>query len=52
VQDVRLGVEGRSPVSFIGEISMDGSGFGVGPKIDALHVLGKIREVYAKRDAA
>lgn len=52
VQDVRLGVEGRAPVHFIGEISMDGSGFGVGPKIDALHVLEKLREVYARRDAA
>jgi 2-oxoglutarate ferredoxin oxidoreductase subunit alpha len=52
VQDVRLGVEGRSPVHFIGEISMDGSGFGVGPKIDALHILGKIREVYPRRNAA
>ena len=52
VQDVRLGVEGRSPVHFIGEISMDGSGFGVGPKIDALHVLEKIREVYPRRNAA
>jgi 2-oxoglutarate ferredoxin oxidoreductase subunit alpha len=51
-QDVRLGVEGRSPVTFIGEISMDGSGFGVGPKIDALHILGKIREVYPRRNAA
>jgi 2-oxoglutarate ferredoxin oxidoreductase subunit alpha len=52
VQDVRLGVEGRSPVTFIGEISMDGSGFGVGPKIDALHVLARIREVYPSRRAA
>jgi 2-oxoglutarate ferredoxin oxidoreductase subunit alpha len=52
VQDVRLGVEGRSPVAFIGEISMDGSGFGVGPKIDALHILEKIREVYSARRAA
>ena len=52
VQDVRLGVEGRSPVHFVGEISMDGSGFGVGPKIDALHVLEKLREVYPRRSAA
>jgi 2-oxoglutarate ferredoxin oxidoreductase subunit alpha len=52
VQDVRLGVEGRAPVHFIGEISMDGSGFGVGPKIDALHVLEKLREVHPRRGAA
>jgi hypothetical protein len=49
---VRLAVEGRSPVSFIGEISMDRSGFGVGPKIDALHILARLREVYAARSAA
>ncbi|MFO7180441.1 MAG: 3-methyl-2-oxobutanoate dehydrogenase subunit beta [Pseudomonadota bacterium] len=52
VQDVRLGVEGRAPVHFIGEISMDGSGFGVGPKIDALHILERLREVYPRRSAA
>ena len=51
VQDVRLGVEGRAPVSFIGEISMDGSGVGVGPKIDALHVLSRIRDVYPRAGA-
>jgi 2-oxoglutarate ferredoxin oxidoreductase subunit alpha len=51
-QDVRLGVEGRAPVTFIGGISMDGSGFGVGPNIDALHILEKIRETYPKRHAA
>lgn len=52
VQDVRLGVEGRAPVRFIGEISMDGSGFGVGPKIDALHVLDRLREVWRERATA
>ena len=52
VQDVRLGVEGRARVDFIGGISMDGSGFGVGPDIDALHVLEKIREVHPARRAA
>lgn len=51
-QDVRLAVEGRSPVHFIGGISMDSSGFGVGPDIDALHILSKLREVYAARTAA
>ena len=52
VQDVRLAVEGRAPVHFIGGISMDSSGFGVGPEIDALHVLDRLREVYAARSAA
>jgi 2-oxoglutarate ferredoxin oxidoreductase subunit alpha len=52
VQDVRLGIEGRARVDFIGGISMDGSGFGVGPNIDALHILEKIRQVYPARRAA
>jgi 2-oxoglutarate ferredoxin oxidoreductase subunit alpha len=51
VDDVRLAVEGRSPVHFIGGISMDGAGFGVGPDIDALHVLERLREVYASHGA-
>ncbi|MDG2308867.1 MAG: hypothetical protein P8R42_30155 [Candidatus Binatia bacterium] len=52
VQDVRLAVEGRAPVHFIGGISMDSSGFGVGPEIDAIHILERLREVYAARSAA
>jgi 2-oxoglutarate ferredoxin oxidoreductase subunit alpha len=52
VDDVRLAIEGRSPVHFIGGISMDGAGFGVGPAIDALHVLERLREVYASSDVA
>jgi 2-oxoglutarate ferredoxin oxidoreductase subunit alpha len=52
VEDVRLAVEGRAPVHFIGEITMDGSGFGVGPKIDALHILTRLRDVRAGRVAA
>jgi 2-oxoglutarate ferredoxin oxidoreductase subunit alpha len=49
VDDVRLAIEGRSAVHFIGGISMDGAGFGVGPQIDALHVLERLREVYETR---
>jgi hypothetical protein len=52
VDDVRLAIEGRSAVHFIGGISMDGAGFGVGPAIDALHVLERLREVYASSDVA
>jgi len=52
IQDVQLGVLGRAPVHFIGEISMDRSFFGVGPKIDALHILARLREVWAARSAA
>jgi 2-oxoglutarate ferredoxin oxidoreductase subunit alpha len=35
IDDVRLGVLGRAPVIGIGGISTDGSGFGVGPLLDA-----------------
>jgi 2-oxoglutarate ferredoxin oxidoreductase subunit alpha len=35
IDDVRLGVLGRAPVTGIGGISTDGSGFGVGPLLDA-----------------
>ena len=35
IDDVRLGVLGRAPVEGIGGISTDGSGFGVGPLLDA-----------------
>jgi 2-oxoglutarate ferredoxin oxidoreductase subunit alpha len=50
VDDVRLAVEGRAPVHFIGGISMDGAGFGVGPDIDALTVLERVRAVYESSD--
>ncbi len=35
IDDVRLAVLGRAPVGGIGGISTDGSGFGVGPLLDA-----------------
>jgi 2-oxoglutarate/2-oxoacid ferredoxin oxidoreductase subunit alpha len=35
IDDVRLGVLGRAPVVPLGGISTDGSGFGVGPLLDA-----------------
>jgi 2-oxoglutarate ferredoxin oxidoreductase subunit alpha len=35
IDDVRLGVLGRAPVVSVGGISTDGSGFGVGPLLDA-----------------
>ena len=31
IDDVRIGVAGRAPVEFIGGVSTDDSGFGVGP---------------------
>ncbi|HEY4396040.1 MAG TPA: hypothetical protein VGO28_00060, partial [Acidimicrobiia bacterium] len=35
IEDVRLAVLGRAPIVPIGGISTDGSGFGVGPLLDA-----------------
>jgi len=49
VRDVRLAAAGRAPVHFIGGISMDSSGFGVGPDIDVLHILERLRAVYSAR---
>ena len=34
VDDVRLAVLGRAPVSFIGGLSMDSSGFGIAPDLE------------------
>jgi 2-oxoglutarate ferredoxin oxidoreductase subunit alpha len=35
VDDVRLAVEGRVPVRFIGRVSLDSSGFGIAPDLDS-----------------
>lgn len=35
VDDVRLAVEGRVPVQFIGRVSLDSSGFGIAPDLDS-----------------
>lgn len=42
VDDVRLAVLGACPVEFIGGLSMDSSGFGVGPEIDAPKIRARI----------
>jgi hypothetical protein len=34
IDDVRIGAAGRAPVEFIGGVSTDGSGFGVGRLLD------------------
>jgi 2-oxoglutarate ferredoxin oxidoreductase subunit alpha len=46
VDDVRLGVLGRAPVVTIGGISTDGSGFGVGPLLDAEIIRDRILAVH------
>ena len=45
IDDVRLAVLGRAPVRFIGGISTDDSGFGVGPLLDTEAVRGRIEAV-------
>jgi 2-oxoglutarate/2-oxoacid ferredoxin oxidoreductase subunit alpha len=45
VDDVRLAVEGRVPVEFIGRLSLDGSGFGIAPDLDSGYLRERIEEV-------
>jgi len=45
IEDVRLGVLGRAPVEFIGGISTDSSGFGVGAMLDTEVVRERIEAV-------
>ena len=52
IDDVRLAVLGRVPVTPIGGISHDGSGFGVGPALEPASIIAKIAAVYAGREAA
>jgi len=46
IEDVRLAVEGSVPVHFIGRISTDDSGFGVGDAVYAENILAGIKRVY------
>ena len=52
IDDVRLSLLGSCPVEFIGGLSMDSSGFGVGPEIDAPRIrarsLGELARVEAR----
>jgi 2-oxoglutarate ferredoxin oxidoreductase subunit alpha len=45
VDDVRLAVEGRVPVRFIGRVSLDSSGFGIAPDLDSGYLRERIRAV-------
>jgi 2-oxoglutarate/2-oxoacid ferredoxin oxidoreductase subunit alpha len=46
IEDVRLAVLGRAPVVGIGGISTDGSGFGVGPLLDAEIIRDRVLAVH------
>ena len=48
VDDVRIAVAGAAPVRFVGEISTDDSGFGVGPGIEAGHIRSRIESAIAQ----
>jgi 2-oxoglutarate ferredoxin oxidoreductase subunit alpha len=45
VDDVRLAVEGRVPVRFIGRVSLDSSGFGIAPDLDRGYLRERIQAV-------
>jgi 2-oxoglutarate ferredoxin oxidoreductase subunit alpha len=45
VDDVRLAVEGRVPVRFIGRVSLDSSGFGIAPDLDSGYLRERIQAV-------
>jgi hypothetical protein len=49
VDDVRIGVQGRSSVTSIGGISTDGSGFGVGPLLDVDVIRGRVEAVVSRQ---
>ncbi len=52
IDDVRLTVLGRAPVTAIGGISSDPSGFGIGPLLDAENVRARIECALADREVA
>ena len=47
VDDVRLAILGAAPVTFIGGLSLDGSGFGIAPDLDVRVLRGRIEAVLA-----
>lgn len=52
LDDVRLAVLGACPVEFIGGLSMDSSGFGVGPDIDAPEIRRRIVDALERLEVA
>jgi len=50
VDDVRLGVGGRAPVTFIGGVSTDHSGFGVGRLLDVEMISARILALHEGRE--
>jgi 2-oxoglutarate ferredoxin oxidoreductase subunit alpha len=50
IDDVRIGVAGRAPVEFIGGVSTDHSGFGVGRLLDTEVVAERILALHEGRE--
>jgi len=50
VDDVRLAVLGRCPVSFIGRLSLDESAFGIAPDFDVAHLRQRILDAIEHRE--
>jgi 2-oxoglutarate ferredoxin oxidoreductase subunit alpha len=46
VEDVRLAVNGRAPVRFIGALTLDMSGFGISPDYDVERLVERIRTAF------
>ena len=50
VDDVRIGVAGRAPVTFIGGVSTDHSGFGVGRLLDVEAIAARVLALHEGRE--
>jgi hypothetical protein len=50
IDDVRIGVQGRAPVEFIGGVSTDHSGFGVGRILDVEVIADRILALHEGRE--
>jgi hypothetical protein len=50
IDDVRIGVGGAVPVSFLGGVSTDHSGFGVGRILDVEQITARILALHEDRD--
>ncbi len=50
IDDVRIGVAGRVPVTFLGGVSTDHSGFGVGRILDVEPIAARILAVHEERE--
>lgn len=49
VEDVRLAANGAAPVRFIGDITLDMSGFGISPDYDVERLLERIRSAFTEK---